>query len=66
VAPGPVSVEALYFPADQMRAVADDQVVRARFARAADGASAPPGSPRDSSPQILDQPAPDNEAAAPS
>jgi len=45
VAPGPVVIEALYFPKEQMRTVADEQVVRARLARATDWASAPEESP---------------------
>ncbi|NQU36328.1 MAG: PH domain-containing protein [Actinobacteria bacterium] len=41
VAPGPVLVEALYFPVEQMRALADQQADRARLARATDWAHAP-------------------------
>ncbi len=41
VAPGPVTVEALYFPAEAMRDVADEQADRARRARATDWASGP-------------------------
>jgi putative membrane protein len=49
VAPGPVVVEALYFPEEQMRALADEQAARARLARATDWASAParPPTPAD-------------------
>jgi hypothetical protein len=36
VPPGPVKIEALYFPADQIRQVADAQIVRARESRAAE------------------------------
>ena len=39
IPPGPVKVEALYFPADQMQVVADEQVARARASRAGDWAS---------------------------
>lgn len=39
IPPGPIKVEALYFPADQMRIVADEQVARARASRAGDWAS---------------------------
>ncbi len=41
IAPGPVSVEALYFPSETVRDVAQEQLTRARSARATDWASTP-------------------------
>lgn len=39
IPPGPIKIEALYFPAQQMKAAADEQVRRARTSRSGDWAS---------------------------
>lgn len=45
IPPGPIKVEALYFPAEQIKAAADEQIARARVSRSGDWASGPTTAP---------------------